>query len=428
MTKTTSVVTDWLAKRQQHVARGVSTAHPVVAARAEGVRLWDVDGREYLDFTSGIGTLNVGHAHPRVVAACAAQAGRLTHTAFQVVMYEPYLELAARLNRLVGGRRPTKSALFTTGSEAVENAVKMARAFAGRTAVVAFDGAFHGRTLLSLTLTASSAAYKQNFGPFASEVYHSPFPYEYRAWTADRALEALEELFATRVPADRVAAIVIEPQLGEGGFVPAPAAFLRGLRAVTDRHGIVLVADEVQSGFGRTGGMFAYEHAGIEPDLVVVAKSLAGGLPLSAVVGRADIVDAPAPGGLGGTYGGNPIACAAALAVLDVFDDEELVERARQIGDRLRAGLLDLQTRIPVIGDVRGLGAMLAIELVEDRTTKTPATATAQRTIERARDHGLLLLTCGAHKNVIRFLPPLVAAPTDVDRALEILATSLAGA
>ena len=425
MTPTEAASADWGLLRRQHVARGVVTAHPVMAARGEGACLWDEDGTEYLDFTSGIGALNVGHSHPRVIAAASAQLQRFSHSAFQVVAYESYVALAARLNALVGRGRPTKSVLFTSGAEAVENAVKIARAYTGRPGVVAFDGAFHGRTLLGLSLTASSSTYRQAFGPFAPEVYHSPFPYEYHGWTSERSLEALSELFATRVPANRVAAMLVEPELGEGGFVPAPSEFLRALRRITEEQGIVLIVDEIQSGFGRTGEMFAFEHAGIEPDLVTMAKSLAAGFPLSAVVGRAEIVDAPAPGGLGGTYGGNPVACAAALAVLDIFEDEKLVERARSIGERIREGLLELQGRIPHVGDVRGLGAMQAIELVEDRSGKAPATALAQRTIERAMRHGLLLLGCGTHKNVIRLLPPLVTARSQIDRALRLLGLAL---
>lgn len=340
-------------------------------------------------------------------------------------MYEPYVELSTRLNALIGRERRTKSVLLTTGVEAIENAVKIARAFTGRSAVVAFDGAFHGRTLLGMTLTASNAVYQQNFGPFASDVYHAPYPYEYRGWTTERALDALGELFSTRVAPDRVAALLIEPQLGEGGFVPASVEFMRELRRLATLHGIVLIVDEIQTGFGRTGAAFAYEHSGIEPDLVTLAKSLAAGFPLSAVVGRVEIVDAPAPGGLGGTYAGNPVACAAALAVLDVFEEEQLVERGRMLGARLRAGLVELQSRHDCIGDVRGLGAMLAIELVEDREQKAPATALAQRTIDRERSNGLLLLTCGAHKNVVRFLMPLVATTADIDNGLRLLERSL---
>jgi 4-aminobutyrate aminotransferase/(S)-3-amino-2-methylpropionate transaminase len=420
-----TVQADWKVTREQNVARGVATAHPIMVSRAEGARVWDVDGKEYLDFVGGIGVLNVGHVHPKVVAAATAQLQRLTHAAFQVAAYESYVTLTERLNALVGRGRPTKSALFTSGAEAIENAVKIARAFTKRSAVIAFDGAFHGRTMLGLSLTASNSTYQQNFGPFAPDIYHTPFPYEYHGWTSARALDALQELFATRMAADRVAAILIEPQQGEGGFVPAPPEFMRELRQLTEKHGIVLIVDEIQTGFGRTGEMFAFEHLGIEPDLVAVAKSLAGGFPLSGVVGRADVIDAPAPGGLGGTYGGNPVACAAALAVLDIFEEEKLLERARTIGGRIRAGLTDLQSRNAAIGDVRGLGAMLAIELVEDRGTKAPATQLVQRTIERARHHGLLLLNCGSHKNVIRVLVPLVATMAQVEEGLRILETSL---
>jgi len=352
------------------------------------------------------------------------QLSRLTHMACQVGMYDVYVDLASRLNALVGGP-PRKTLLVTTGAEATENAIKIARAFTRRQAVVAFSGGFHGRTMLALSMTASNPGYQQNFGPRAAEVYHAPFPYEYRGWTTSRALDELHELFATRVAPEHVAAIIIEPQLGEGGFVPAPAEFMRALRELTRRHGIALIADEIQSGFGRTGRMFAYQHAAIEPDLVTIAKSLAGGFPLAGVVGTAEMMDAPAPGGLGGTYGGNPVACAAALAVLDVFDDEGLVDRAARIGDELRAGLLQLQARMPAIGDVRGLGAMLAIELVTDQITKTPDAALAQRVLERALGAGLILLKCGPHKNVVRFLPPLIATSDDIQKALQIVAAAL---
>ena len=398
--------------RDQYVPRGLANTHPIFIDRAEGTRVWDIDGKEYLDFTSGIGVLNTGHRHPKVVRAVHEQLDRLMHTCFQVTMYEPYVELAARLCDLVGDAR--KAVLFTTGAEAIENAVKIARAHTKRSAVVAFSGGFHGRTLLALTMTASSPAYRQNFGPFAADVYHTPFPDEYHGWTTDRAMDALEHLFSTEITPDQVAAIVIEPELGEGGFIPAPAAFLQRLRTLTARHGIVFVADEVQSGFGRTGKMFGYQHAGIEPDLVVMAKSLAAGLPLSAVVGKAAIMDAPLPGGLGGTYGGNPLACAAALAVLDVFESEDLVARAATQGDHMRNALRQIQARVPEIGDVRGLGCMLAIECVRDRGTKDADADFAQRVIDKARDRGLLLLKCGPHKNVVRLLPPLTASPEEI--------------
>jgi 4-aminobutyrate aminotransferase/(S)-3-amino-2-methylpropionate transaminase len=410
-----------VAARTQHVPRGLANTHAIFVERAEGTRLWDVGGREYLDFTSGIGVLNTGHRHPRIVSAVQEQLGRLMHTCFQVTMYEPYVELVSKLCALVGGPGTHKGVLFTTGAEGIENAVKIARAYTGRSAVVAFSGGFHGRSLLALTMTASSPAYRQNFGPFAADVYHAPYPDEYRGWTADAAIGALEQLFGTEVMPDHVAAIVIEPELGEGGFVPAPVAFMQRLRAITERHGIVLVADEVQSGFGRTGKMFGYQHAAIQPDLVVMAKSLAAGLPLSAVVGKAAIMDAPLPGGLGGTYGGNPLACASALAVLDIFENEDLVARAAAIGDQIRAALLRLQKRLPQIGDVRGLGAMMAIELVAGASTKDPDADAAQRVIDGARDRGLLLLKCGPHKNVVRLLPPLTASVDEVASAMVML-------
>jgi 4-aminobutyrate aminotransferase/(S)-3-amino-2-methylpropionate transaminase len=406
-----------VAARERHVPRGLSNTHAIFVDRGEGARVWDTAGKEYLDFTSGIGVLNTGHRHPLVVRAVREQLDRLMHTCFQVTMYEPYVTLAARLSALVGGVDTHKTVLFTTGAEAVENAVKIARAHTRRSAIVAFSGAFHGRSLLALTMTASSPAYRQNFGPFAADVYRAPYPDEYRGWTTDKAIAALEALFSTEVTPEQIAAVVIEPELGEGGFIPAPASFMRRLRDLTRAHGIVLVADEVQSGFGRTGLMFGYQHSGIEPDLVVMAKSLAAGLPLSAVTGPAAIMDAPLPGGLGGTYGGNPLACASALAVLDVFETEGLVARAAAIGEQLRAALLSLQARVPQIGDVRGLGAMLAIELVVDPATREPDAELAQRIIDRARDRGLLLLKCGPHKNVVRLLPPLTASSDEMTSA-----------
>jgi 4-aminobutyrate aminotransferase / (S)-3-amino-2-methylpropionate transaminase / 5-aminovalerate transaminase len=407
--------------RQRYVPRGLANTHSIFVTRAEGTRVWDADGKEYLDFTSGIGVLNTGHRHPRVVRAVTEQLDRLMHTCFQVTMYEPYVELVARLCALVGGARDCKGVLFTTGAEGIENAIKIARAYTRRSAVIAFNGGFHGRSLLALTMTASSPAYRQNFGPFAADVYHAPFPDEYRGWTTDKAIDGLDQLLSTEVSPEHVAAVVIEPELGEGGFIPAPPAFLRHLRAITERHGIVFVADEVQSGFGRTGRMFGYQHSEIEPDLVVLAKSLAAGLPLSAVVGKAAIMDAPLPGGLGGTYGGNPLACASALAVLDVFEHEDLVARAVAIGEQLHAALLRLQRRVPQIGDVRGLGAMLAIELVADPVTKTPDAELAQRVIDHARERGLLLLKCGPHKNVVRLLPPLTATSEELDSGAAML-------
>ncbi len=413
----------------QFVPRGVAVAHPVVVARAQGTRVWDEAGRTYLDFVGGIGVLNVGHNHPKVVGAVREQAGQLTHMCFQVAPYAGYLQLARRLGDLVETGGPNKTLLVSTGAEATENAVKIARAATGRPAVIAFQGGFHGRTLLGMSLTASSAKYRQNFGPFAPEVYHAPYPDASHGWPWERALEALHELLDTQLAPERVAAVIIEPQLGEGGFIPAPPEYLRALRDLTERHGIVLIADEIQCGFGRTGKMFAYQHAGIRPDLVTVAKSLAAGLPLAGVIGRADLMDASAPGGLGGTYAGNPLGCAAALAVLDIFEEEDLLEQAVRQGELLRAGLLDLQQRFPAnIGDVRGLGAMLALEFVKDGDSRAPDPDLAAAIVERARDLGLLLLRCGPHKNVIRLLPPLNANEEELEEGLETLGRAVEGA
>jgi len=417
-----------LRLREQHVARGVATSSSVVAARAEGARLWDVDQKEYLDFAAGISVLNVGHSHPRVVEAVRAQLERFTHTCFQVAIYEPYLRVAERLNALAPGDFPKKTVLVTTGAEAVENAVKIARAYTGRRAVIAFTGAFHGRTLLGMSLTGKAVPYRAGFGPMAPEIYRAPYPYEYRGWTAERALAALEEVLQAQVPPHEVAAVIIEPVLGEGGFVPAPPAFLQGVRELTRRHGIVFIADEIQTGFGRTGRWFAVEHSGVVPDLITVAKSLAGGLPLAGVVGRADIMDAVPPGGLGGTYGGNPLACAAALAVLKVFEEERLLERAERLGAELGAALRRMADRYPCIGDVRGLGPMLAMELVRDRERQTPWPELVDRTLKEAETRGLIILKAGLYGNVIRLLPPLTLSDDELRRGLEILETSLARA
>ena len=411
-----------LELRASEVARGVSNAHPIFVERASGARLWDIDGKEYIDFVGGIGVLNVGHANPRVRAAVEQQLDRFTHTCFQVAMYEAYVRLAERLNRLVPGPSRKKTLLVTTGAEATENAVKIARAYTGRPAVVSFHHGYHGRTLLALSMTGKNDPYKLRFGPFCSEIYQTPFPYEHHGWTTERALRSLDDLFEAQVSPDRVAAIIIEPVLGEGGFVPAPPAFMVALRELATRHGIVLVCDEIQSGFGRTGKMFAFEHSGIEPDLVAIAKSVAGGLPLAGVVGKAEIIDSVTPGGLGGTYGGNPLACAAALATLDVFEEEGLVERARTIGARIERALRDLQRRQPKIADVRGLGAMLAIEFVDE--PDKPRSTYAARVIEEARKRGLLLMSAGSKADVIRVLVPLVIEDDELDTALARLAES----
>lgn len=415
------------AERERWVPRGVSTYAHIVAERAHGAELWDVEGRRYIDFAGGIGTLNVGHTPEAVVAAIRSQAERLIHTCFSVAIYEPYVELARRLSTLVPGGFEKKAMFVNSGAEAVENAVKIARAFTGRPNVVAFKNSFHGRTLMGMSLTGRDRPYKTGFGPFAPGVFHADFPYPYRDVSDDVASgAALERLLADEVPVGSVAAVVIEPVQGEGGFVVAPPPFLQALRALCDREGIVLVADEIQTGFGRTGKMFAVEHAGIEPDLYTLAKSLAAGLPLGAVVGRADIMDAPGPGGIGGTYGGNPVACAAALAVLDLFADGSLLRRSSEIGERVMDRFRNFVDRYALVGDARGLGAMAAIELVRDRGTKEPAAAETAEIIHGCHDDGLLIIKAGAHDNVIRVLMPLVITDAQLDEGLDILEARLA--
>lgn len=410
----------YIAARNQHVPQGVVTAHPLFAQKAEGAYLWDVEGRRYIDFVGGIGVQNIGHNHPKIVAAVRQQLERVTHAAFQVVGYDVYVELAARLNRLVGGSEAYKSLFVTTGAEAVENAIKIARAYRNVPGVIAFRGGFHGRTLLGSTLTGMSAPYKQNFG-LATDIYHTPYPDPYRGFDAAAAIRALEDLFATQIAPERVAAIILEPVQGDGGFLPAGTEFLQALRALTQRHGIVLILDEIQAGFGRTGKMFGFQHAGIQPDLVTVAKSLAGGLPLSGVVGRAEIMDAPAPGGLGGTYAGNPLACAAALAVLDVFEQDNLLDHAARTGELLRAGLESLARDFSAIGTVRGVGPMLALEFVRNADPFQPDAALAQAVIDACRERGLLVIKCGVHRNTVRLLAPLNTEPDTVAQALAIL-------
>jgi 4-aminobutyrate aminotransferase/(S)-3-amino-2-methylpropionate transaminase len=418
MTTQASEAPTWLKRRQANVAQGVLTAHPILLARAQGARVWDIEGREFVDLVGGIGVLNVGHNHPRVVAAATQQFGLLSHTCFQVAAYEPYIALAERLNKLVGGGAAFKTVLLTTGAEATENAIKIARGYTNRPGVIAFRGGFHGRTLMGMSLTGMSQPYKQNFGPFAPDVYHSAFPDAYRGITTERALESLNELFATAIAPDRVAAILIEPVQGDGGFLAVPNDFFVELRRIATQHGIVLIADEIQTGFGRTGKMFGFQHSGIEPDLVTVAKSLAGGLPLSAVVGKQAIMDAPSPGGLGGTYAGNPIACVAALAVLDVIEEEQLLERSVAIGEQLAKGFETLKRKYALIGEHRGLGAMRAIEFVANAESKAPDAAMAQRVLDCLREHGVLAIKCGLHRNVVRCLVPLVADAATIDKAL----------
>ena len=411
--------------RERYVAAGVATP-PLVVSRAEGARLEDVDGRSYIDFAGGLGCQNAGHRPPAAVAAIHEQVDRYLHQCFMVGMYEPYVEVCRRLAELSPCRgEEQKSLLVNSGAEAVENAVKIARAATGRPAVVVFDRAFHGRTLLTMAMTSKVVPYKRGFGPFAPEVYRAPAPYPYRGVSSDDAIRGLEALFKSEIDPEAVACVVLEPVQGEGGFIPMPRDFPPRLRELCDRHGIVFVDDEVQSGVGRTGPVWAVEHYGVEPDLLVSGKSLGGGLPLAGVTGRAEIVDRVPPGGLGGTFGGNPVACAAAVAVLDEVVGEDFQRRARELGEVIRVALEGIAERVEAVGDVRGLGPMQALELVEDRETKTPAGALAAATTAAARERGLVLLACGLHGNVLRILAPLVIDDDDLTRGLEILEESL---
>jgi 4-aminobutyrate aminotransferase len=394
-------------RRQQAVPRGVTNSLAVYAERASNAELWDVEGRRYIDFASGISVLNTGHVHPKVRQAIAQQLEKLTHSCFQVTPYESYIALAEALNALAPGSGAKKTIFLTTGAEAVENAVKIARFHTRRSAVIAFAGSFHGRTLACISLTGKVHPYKAGFGPMLPEVYHLPYPMPYHGVTVEHSLQALEQLLKADVDATRVAAIIIEPVLGEGGFYAAPPELLRRLRTVCDTHGIVLIADEIQSGFGRTGRMFAIEHSGVEPDLITIAKSVAGGVPLSAVTGKAEIMDAPAPGGLGGTYAGSPLGCAAGLAVLEVMREEQLLARAQEIGRFMSSRLKGLQVRFPCIGEVRALGAMVAIELVKNGRADAPDAELTRSLVQAAGRHGLIILSCGIYANVIRFLAPL---------------------
>src|SRR6187397_432614 len=417
-----------LERKERVVADPLSIFLPVVVDQAQGATLTDVDGNTFLDFTGGVGCLNVGHSHPQVVAAAQEQLTRFSHTDFTIVPYEVYVDLAERLCEVAPVRKPAKAAFFNAGTEAVENAVKFARSYTGRPAVIGFEGGFHGRTLLSLTLTSKTHPYKAGLGPFAPEVYRVPFPNEYRGPSAAEALDALERALVTQIAAETVAAIVLETVQGEGGFVVAPSEFIEGVRRLCDEHGIVFVCDEVQTGFGRTGRMWGIEHHGVEPDLMTIAKSIAGGLPLSAVVGKAEIMDAPPDSAIGGTYVGNPVAQAAAIAVLDVFEDEELVARADAIGETIRSRMLAWQERWDQIGDVRGLGAMLAIELVKDPQTKEPAAELASAVIDESFRNGLLLIKSGTDGNCIRVLTPLVITDAELDEALGVWEDALAAA
>jgi len=414
-----------LARKAAATPRGVGVMGTFFAERAENAELWDVEGRRYIDFAGGIAVMNVGHGHPKVIAAIEAQLKRFTHTCYQVVPYESYIALAEKLNALTPGTHPKKTALFSTGAEAIENAIKIARYHTKRSGVIAFSGAFHGRSLFAVSLTGKVQPYKAGFGPFPPEVYHAPFP-DAQTPLAD-VQKAVAHLFKADIEPSRVAAIVFEPVQGEGGFNVIQADAVKWLRRLCDEHGIVLIADEIQTGFGRTGKLFAMEHFGVVPDLMTIAKSLAGGVPLSAVTGRAEIMDAPLPGGLGGTYAGNPLAVAAAHAVIDVMRDERLPERGQQLGDRLKATLEAERGAVPQIADVRGLGAMVAVEFNRAGTAE-PDADFAKKVQAEALQRGLILLTCGVNANVVRFLFPLTIAEAHFDQALEILRAALRSA
>ena len=416
---------DLQGRRDAAFARGLGNMLPVYVDRARNAEIWDVEGRRYIDFAGGIAVLNTGHLHPKVQAAVARQLERFSHTCLMITPYESAVELAEQLNRLAPGPTPKKAIFVTTGAEAVENTIKIARAHTGRSGVIAFGGGFHGRTFMAMALTGKVAPYKAGFGPFPGDVFHAPFPIAYHGVSVQDSLDAIEHLFKYDIEPAKVAAIIVEPVMGEGGFYIAPPEFLQALRKLCDQHGIVLVIDEIQTGFARTGKMFAIEHAGVEPDLMTMAKSLAGGFPLAAVVGKANIMDAPGPGGLGGTYAGSPIACAAALAVLEVIAEEQLCERSVQIGRLLVEALRGAAKTLPAIGEVRGLGAMVAIELVKNGDAHQPDADLAKALVKRAAEKGLVLLSCGLYGNVIRFLVPLTASDEIIREGLEIVVAAL---
>lgn len=416
---------DLAQRRAAAIPRGVGNALQVYADRARNAEIWDVEGRRYIDFASGIAVLNTGHVHPKVTAAVEQQLTRFSHTCFQVTPYESYVALAERLNALMPSTGPNKTLFLSSGAEAVENAIKIARYHTGRSGVIAFSGGFHGRTLACMSLTGKVQPYKAGFGAMLPEIFHAPYPMEYHGITSRDAQRALELLFKADIDPQRVAAMIIEPVLGEGGFYVAPPEFLRELRRICDTHGIVLIVDEIQTGFARTGRLFAIEHAGVAPDLMTVAKSLAGGFPLSAVTGRAEIMDSPLAGGLGGTYAGSPLGCVAGLAVLDVIESENLCARAAELGETLMARLRDLQSRWDCIGEIRGLGAMVAMELVKQRNAEAPDAELTRALVQAAGRRGLVLLSCGIYGNVVRFLMPLTISDAVFAEGLAILEAAL---
>jgi 4-aminobutyrate aminotransferase/(S)-3-amino-2-methylpropionate transaminase len=422
-----------VARKHRLIARGISNSTEVFVERAQGATVVDVEGKEYIDFYGGIGTLNVGHCPAPVVEAIKNQAEKLLHTCFMVTMYEPYLDLAEKLIELTPGSFDKRVMFVNSGAECVENAVKIARSHAKRTGIISFECAFHGRTLMTMSLTSKVKPYKFGFGPFAPEVYKIPSAYCYRCYYRStypecgmHCLEQFDRMFAAEVPPENIAAMIIEPVQGEGGFIVPPPEFLPGLRKICDKHGIILIADEVQTGFGRTGKMFACEHFGLEPDLMTMAKSIAAGMPLSAVVGKADIMNAPNPGEIGGTYSGNPVSCAAGLATIDFMQQQNLVERANVIGEKTKQRMLAMQEKYPVIGDVRGLGAMNAIELVKDRNTKEPAKEEAAAVIKHCVDNGVIVVGAGIFSNVVRTLIPLVITDEQLEKGLDVLEQAVA--
>ena len=414
-----------MARRVDALPRGMGNAHPIFAKKALNSEIWDVEGKRYIDFCAGIAVVNTGHCHPKVIAAAQSQLEQFTHTCFQVIAYEGYVSLAERLNKLAPGSASKKTFFMNTGAEAVENAIKVARAHTGRPGVIAFNGAFHGRTLLTLALTGKVAPYKTGFGPFPGDVFHAPYPSETHGISIDDAIAGIEKIFKNDIEASRVAAFIVEPVQGEGGYIPAPAEFLKRLRALSEHHGILLIADEIQSGVARTGKMFAIEHSGVVPDIITMAKGLGGGTPISAIVGRADIMDSAVPGGLGGTYGGNPLACAAAHAVLDIVEEEKLCERSTAIGERIRAFFTGLSRTLTCIGDVRGLGAMSAVEFCIGGNKNRPAPDIANALKAEALKQGVILLNCGVNGNVLRLMTPLTISDAVLDEGLAIIGNIL---
>ena len=417
-----------MARRREAIPRGVGQSHEVFISRGKNSEVWDVEGKRYVDFAGGIAVLNTGHCHPDIIAAVKNQLDHYTHTCFQVLAYEPYVELAERINALAPGNFAKKTIFLSTGAEAVENAIKIARAHTKRPGVIAFTSGYHGRTMLTLGLTGKVAPYKLGFGPFPGDIFHAQFPDTLHGVSIDESIASIETIFKNDIEASRVAAIIVEPVQGEGGFNIAPPEFMQRLRTLCDLHGILLIADEIQTGAGRTGTWFAVEQSGVAPDMITMAKSMAGGFPLSAVVGRAEVMDAPAPGGLGGTYAGNPLACAAALAVLDIFKKENLLERSRVLGERMTASLKVMASKNPCMADIRALGAMVAVEICKNGDLNQPDADLTKRVCAEATKRGLILLSCGTNGNVIRILVPLTVSDAVLDEGLAIIDASLTAA